>query len=36
VSLVLRGTDDARLDAALGDLEALIVGLGAEPIKETA
>jgi len=34
VSLVLRGTDDARLDAALGELEALIVGLGAEPIKE--
>ncbi len=36
VSLVLRGTDDERLDAALAELEALIVELGAEPIKETA
>jgi len=36
VSLVLRGIDDNRLDAALAELEALIVELGAEPIKETA
>lgn len=36
VSLVLRGVDDARLDAALAELEALIVALGAEPIGEIA
>jgi len=33
VSLVLRGTDPARLDAAAAELEAMVRSLGAEPIR---
>ncbi len=35
VSVVLRGTDVARLDAALADLKELLIGLGGEPEDES-
>ncbi len=35
VSVVLRGTDGGRLDAALAELKTLLVGLGGEPEDES-
>ncbi|MCW5773692.1 MAG: competence/damage-inducible protein A [Rhodospirillaceae bacterium] len=35
-SLVIRGTDPASLDAALGELDAMVRGLGADPVAEQA
>ena len=35
-SLVMRGTDQARLELAAEDLRAMIRGLGAEPVEEDA